>query len=255
MARGIRLIASMIVRNERTRYLGPCLDSLLSFCDEVRVLDDGSTDGSYEMLLERQGVSVLTNAGPTFFEHEGKARQALLEWTLEGSPTHILAIDADEFVASGSQLRKLAIAGRNLIWTLPMQEIWEADEEGLWIRQDGGWREHPVPHFFAVPPARTSDWRILERELACGREPLAIRRRAGRARRAGTEILHFGWTNHSERQRRYDRYARHDAGRFHANAHLESILWPDEKVKVTPRPWPAELDAGAILFKARKERP
>jgi len=194
-------------------------------------------------------VFVHTNTTPTFYAHEGRARQRLLDFTLQGRPSHILAIDADEFVSDGHAVRAAAATDRKqTVWTLNMQEVWKADRERLLIRQDGGWREHGVPIMFAVPDRRDSrHWRIPDRALACGRVPIAALRRQGTARPCGADILHFGWTRETERDARYQRYVEHDNGRFHQNTHLESIMWPDSRVNTTPRQWPDTLSRDAIL--------
>lgn len=242
----MKLVAGMVVHNELSRYLESCLASLLEFCDEVRVLDDRSTDGTYEWLISGaqllRGISAVGNRQEGFYEHEGRIRQQLLDWTLGAQPTHILAIDADEFIADGQVLRNAVenLPGQE-IWTLAMQEIWKADEGALWIRSDGGWRSHNAPILFRVPERLPSNWAIADKQLACGREPVYIRNQFGNALRTGTEILHFGWTNVSERQARYERYAVADGGRFHASAHLQSILWEDRRVRLSRREWPAGL--------------
>lgn len=245
------LIASMIVRNEFGRYMEQCLGHLLEFCDEVRILDDGSDDGSAEWLSEVHHAAVQVQRAPVsgFFAHEGRARQTLLEWTLAGDPSHVLAVDADEFVTDGMAVRRACEGSggtwdvRQMVWTLGMEEVWELDGGCLCVREDGGWRSHPVPVLYRVPEPTQRDhtWVIHDRALACGREPVAVRRVAGLARPSGSDLLHFGWANQAERQARYDRYAAADGGRFHAGAHLQSILWPDDRVELRGREWPAAL--------------
>lgn len=241
----MNLVASLICRNEMDRLLPLAVESLLEFCDEIRVLDDGSTDGTYEWLLGQDRVSVLTNTGPTFFEHEGRARNELLKWTFEANPTHVLAIDADEFVSDGQELRR-SLTRQGMVWTLQMEEVWKADGH-LWIRSDGGWRPHPVPILYALPSQRPASrnkrlqWQVLDRQLSCGREPLAVRHLAGRAIPTHVSILHFGWLDTSKRQERYDRYVTHDGGNFHNLRHLNSIMWEDRQIKLFSKPWPADL--------------
>jgi glycosyltransferase involved in cell wall biosynthesis len=242
----VNLVAGLVVRNELSRYLELCIDSLLEFCDEVRVIDDRSTDGSYEYLISGQQVarkiSAIGNRGPGFYEHEGRLRQQLLEWTLGAEPTHILAIDADEFIADGRMVRQsLEHQPQQEVWTLGMQEIWKADEGALWIRSDGGWRAHETTALFRVPDVLQSNWGIADKQLSCGREPVYVRNQFRSALRTGTEILHFGWTNESERIPRYERYAVADGGRFHASAHLQSILFEDRRVRLKRRGWPVAL--------------
>jgi len=236
----MNLVASVIVRNELQRYLQACIGSLREFCDMVAVLDDGSTDRTGEWLDdnadERLVVKHLAADDAFFAGHEGRRRQALLDFTIKQRPSHILAIDADEFVAEGHLVRAFC-QGTRLVGSLVMEEVWEAGDQ-LLIRQDGGWRPHPVPILYAVI---TDDLVIQDRALACGREPTSVMRMAGRARRTGTSVLHFGWANPDTRQERYDRYAVADKGQFHASRHLESILWDDARVKLASRPWPVGL--------------
>lgn len=252
----MKLIASLIVHNELERYLIPCIEHLTAFCDEIRVFDDGSTDGTQTYLDHLPNVECLSAFRRSFFEHEGRARQKLLDWTFEGDPTHVLAIDADEFVADGPLLRSLLEQPNpSGVWGLNMQEVWGADEYGLVIRQDGGWREHALGIVYSVPPDRTSNrvqrraWRMVDRALACGRTPTAITIAANRSRQGvpAGDILHFGWACQRDRDLRYQRYVTHDSGKFHANSHIESIMWPDDRVELTSRAWPRGIDRAAIL--------
>jgi len=250
----VKLVASLIVRNELGRFLTLALPHLLTYCDEVRVLDDGSTDGSYEYACTFDKVHVLENDGPRFFEHEGQARQLLWEWTLNGDPTHVLAIDADEFISDPKSLLHV-LQRPALAWTLTMEEIWKADEGHLYAREDGGWRAHPVPTLFQVPRVLDNTWVIKNAKLACGREPVAVRNMYRQARKTNVSVLHFGWANEAGRRARYERYAEHDKGNFHASSHLESIMWPDAKVRLRKRGWPLSLDREALLEKVLSPLP
>lgn len=266
----MKLIASLIVKNELGRYLLPCLAHLLTYCDEVRILDDGSTDDwadrlrkngarppltRFDHVIDLDRIHVLRDEVSRFFYHEGAARNALLDWTLLGEPTHILAIDADEFVTDGPALRA-ACEQPVAIHSLDMEEVWRAEDECLCVRMDGGWRPHPIPILFTVPrnAGRDPQFRIQDSALACGREPMSVRARRNTARPTGAQILHFGWANESERVARHHRYAVADGGRFHASTHLDSILWPDEKVVLGGRDWPEGLDRPAVLAAANTPR-
>ena len=233
----MRLIASLIVRNELGRYLGPCIDHLLEFCDEIRVLDEGSTDGWSD-----DRVTCLRNeprAGDAFFQHAAM-RQRLLDFTLEGAPTHILAIDADEFIADGAQLRRSCDNGFGA-YKVCLQEVWRVRDDELDIRQDGGWVEHDVALVWRPDRVLRSDQlKITDRGHATGRTPDVVSALA--TGHTCTSLLHFGWANVGERDERYARYAVGDAGKFHAKAHIDSIMWSDERVRLTPVGWPAALE-------------
>lgn len=238
----MKLVAGLLCRNELSRYLQPCVESLLTFVDEIRVLDDGSTDGSYEWLRGVDGVTVDRLDG-TFFDHEGRARQRLLEFTLAADPSHIVAIDCDELVTDGAAVRR-ACAGRGEVFMVEMQEVWCAEPTCLCVRVDGGWAPRRIGPIFKVPPRLTAGWRIADRPGACGREPLAVAQQV-RSRRRLTYLddvafLHLGWACEVDRAARHARYA--DAAGFgHASKHIESIMWADRRVKLEWRDWPAAL--------------
>ncbi len=251
----MKISASMIVRNEAGRYLPLVLDHLLTFVDEVAVINDASTDRTWG-LLRQPGVRVLDVQESLFSEHEGRARDRLLEWTLEGKPDWILAIDADEVISDGLRLRELAEAAAELIptpvaaWHVGLEEAWSLDVENdcICIREDGGWRTHAVPLFYRAPELAEGQWRFRDLRLACPREPPAVASLPSGD--SGVELLHLGWLNESERQGRFDRYMAVDGGQYHARQHLESIMWPPEWITLRGRSWPPPL----LPFKERIER-
>jgi hypothetical protein len=248
----MNLVASVMVKNERSRYLQACIGSLREFCDLVMVLDDGSTDGSAEWLDDnaddRMAVAHIDPEDGFFAGHEGRRRQLLLDLTIKAKPTHVLAIDADEFVAKGSSVRAFCQLPLPL-GQLVMEEVWTMTPKALGIRQDGGWRPHPVPILFRVDSHDPAHWTIQDRALACGREPTQIRTMR-RPRPTGTEVLHFGWANPDTRAERYERYVEADGGKFHNRRHLDSIMWPDDKVQISERKWPAGLSVkdGVVTY-------
>jgi glycosyltransferase involved in cell wall biosynthesis len=249
----MRLVASMIVRNELDRYLQLSIDHLLTFCDEVRILDDHSTDGTFEWLGSYNKPAIVKlNPGLSFFEHEGVARQALLEWTMLAKPDYVLSIDADEFVGDPDFVQEALTHGWDS-YTLMMDEVWSATPEKLRVRVDGLWGRRPCPILWRAPSTLGGDWVIADRKLACGREPLAVRHT--RRKPSGSLILHFGWARRAERDDRAERYAIHDRGAFHSNEHLQSILWPDEKVQLAEEPWPVGLEPLATKIAERAGRP
>ena len=237
--RSSKLVASMIVKNELDRYLTLAVEHLLTFCDEIRVLDDFSDDGTYEWLLARDGVYVLTNPGESFLTFESDARNELLKWTMVGDPDYVLSIDADEFVGNPQLIRKIVDSPLPApVYTLDMEEVWRVDQN-LHIRTDGAWKSRLCPILWKAPETLTREWMIPPRKLACGREPQKVRRT--KFQRSGSPVYHFGWANVPERQARAERYFEHDQGKFHRDQHLQSILWPDDKVMTRSFVWPEGL--------------
>lgn len=258
----MRLVASLLVRNEIGRYLKLCIGHLAEFCEEIRVVDDASTDHTFDWLADiGHPVDVLQLPRDTFFRNEAAARQEALEWTVRHpTPTHVLAIDADEFVADGQALRRILKESAAPVFNLCMEEVWKASAATLAIRVDGGWRPTWSSCLWRVPHNvdwSHPDWRIRARALACGREPVAVRHMAQTRQAVDTEIslFHFGWANESERAQRYERYQVADGGRFHASSHLASIMWPDEQVRLEAREWPEALTSRrpAILGRANPQ--
>ena len=247
----MKLVTALVVKDEIHRYLPACIGHLLQFSDQIVVLDDGSTDRTGEWLDDNAkgwDQVVVHHVEPEdgfFAGHEGRRRQHLLDLTLAQQPDWVLNIDADEFVTDGQAVRDyIEKQGQaRLVGTLPMEEVWAAEKSALKIRMDGGWRPHPVPCLWsaAMSGMRGRRLQIAQRALACGREPEVVRRHFSRARPTGSSILHFGWANEQGRQARYDRYVEADGGKFHRNAHLDSIMFPDEKVTMEERLWPKAL--------------
>jgi glycosyltransferase involved in cell wall biosynthesis len=269
----VKLYASMIVRDELDRYLPETIDRLLEFCDEIMVLDDGSRDGTADWLREhgrekRRRILVLRNETSVWDQlGEGAARGQLLDFTLvrQPAPDWVLSIDADEWVSDGSALRAF-LEGHDP-WEVPAAvtlricEVWDRRldcdcERGektplnCWdctgrrwgVRTDGGWAPREVPVVWTPPHRKLSaaerwryGWTIPARKLACGREPECVRFLEGSAR-SDVDLLHLGWSNPDERQARYDRYMKLDGGRFHADAHLRSIVEPPT-LEPYPAPW------------------
>ncbi len=238
----MKLTASLIIRNELGRYLKPCIEHLGAFCDEIAIIDDASDDATVHALTI--GGSWLPHGVPVrllpfeqqiFYAHEGRARQRLIDFTLETGATHVLSLDADEFVSDGAALRARLEADPDYpAWQLDIEEVWTANES-LGIREDGGWRTHGLACVWKAP-APGERFTMMDRKLACRRVPEQVLKQ--RSKPTGVSLLHFGWTNPAERQQRYDRYAKHDGGRFHASAHLRSIMWPATRIKLRQRPWP-----------------
>jgi glycosyltransferase involved in cell wall biosynthesis len=252
---GVKLVASLIVRNELRRYLKPCIQHLGEFCDEIAIVDDASDDGTTQALTINANwiphgvpIRLLPFEHPIFYAHEGNARQRLIDFTLETGASHVLSIDADEFISDGAQLRERIEADPNQpVWSLNMEEIWTANQH-LYSREDGGWRSHPLPFVWKAPPAGQR-WTMRDRKLACGRVPTQVMQHGARAKTSGVSILHFGWADPATRKQRYDRYTLHDGGKFHASAHLKSIMWPAARIRLRQRPWPE----GAV-FDGLRER-
>ncbi len=82
----VRISATIIARNEQ-RNIARAIDSV-EFCDEILVVDSGSTDLTTE-IAESLGARVITNEWPGYAAQKNFAAQA-------ASSDWILSLDADE---------------------------------------------------------------------------------------------------------------------------------------------------------------
>lgn len=239
----MNLCASLIVRDELDRYLGPCLDALLEFCDTICVLDDSSTDGWQETLRPGWGAAgarvtvrehtVADRNAHTSFHLHAAARTALMRFTLETDADYVLAIDADEFVTDGAAVRKACDRRPEAVSSV-ITEVWEACDDLLCTREDGGWRQHLIANVWSAARFRGEVLKLTDRGTATGRVPDIVHR--AKVVHSGAHTLHFGWANRADRAERFARYGGPNEG--HASAHVKSIMWPDELVTLKPASWP-----------------
>jgi hypothetical protein len=253
----VNLTASVIVRNEADRYLAACVGALLEFCDRVCILDDGSTDGWEETCAPAWDMSRVTvfrhnvrsrDGAPAFHKHAA-ARNQLLKLTLGTRPTHILAIDADEFVSDGQALRRACEAPGD-VWSLTVEEVWAASSSALFTREDGQWRKHEISIMWRTAKYLRRPLLIRDHGHATGRVPGIVN--AGR--KTGVSLLHFGWANKAKRAVRFERYDVGDGGKFHDRRHIDSIMWPDRRVRLARRGWPVALNGRHAEILARVQR-
>lgn len=256
----LNLCASVIVRDELDRFLGPCLKSLLEFCDTVCILDDSSTDGWEETLRPGWGaagsrVLVRLHSVPDRNDHSSfhlhaAARTSLMRFTLESDIDYVVAIDADELVSDGAAVRKACERGPEAVSTV-ITEVWEACDELLCTREDGGWRQHPIANVWSAGRFRDQALKLTDRGTATGRVPDVVHR--ARAVPSGAHTLHFGWSCRADRAERFARYGGPNEG--HASAHVKSIMWPDSLVTLKPLPWPSWPDGvrGQVFERAQRD--
>jgi glycosyltransferase involved in cell wall biosynthesis len=121
-----KVSATVITFNEE-HDLAACLSSL-SWCDEIVVVDSGSTDRTAEVAV-RHGARVFVVPFQGFSEQKNfAAEQTTSEW--------ILSIDADENVSAELQeeIRLLPLAGTVSGYFIPRKNLWLSHP----IRH-GGW--------------------------------------------------------------------------------------------------------------------
>lgn len=124
----VRISACVIAKDEADR-IGPCLESL-AFCDEIVVLDSGSTDGTPD-LCRAAGARVIETDWPGWVKQKNRAVEA-------ASHDWILSLDADERVDKELRAEIEALRGN----TLGLNGTHRAYEMTRRVFYLGRWIEH-----------------------------------------------------------------------------------------------------------------
>lgn len=236
----MRVLATMVTRNEADRYLDACLNWLGMCVDEVHVYDDQSEDETPEIVLAHDmRLTVRPDDVPTFLEHEGKFRQAAWEaFEKKLQPEDgdwVLAIDADEFVVADEK-ESLALLqdahdaefNREKARIIKFVEVFGMANDVPLVRLDGYWD--------AIAQARFFMWQeggqLEQRPLGGGSQPTYVDRYP-KSVSSRLRIMHFGYARDEDKQVKYQRYR---AVPGHNPMHVESIL------KVGPLvPWQGKV--------------
>lgn len=241
----MRILGSMVARNEEHRYLDACLDWHLEFLDGVHIFDDQSTDGTREMALTRRNAWVDQRADTeaSFMEHEGDFRQAAweaFEMTMQPVPGDwVLSIDADEFFCSPAEDERVALTvlamfaraqDANAV-NVRIDEIFGICDDIPMKRIDGFWGSIAAPRLFAY----NAGGHFANRRMGCGSTPTYVRPVS--AVTLMPSILHYGYAAEPDRHTKYARYTSVSSG--HNSRHVESILRPPTLEALTGDRWPS----------------
>lgn len=213
------LRVSMIVRNEAHRHLEETLSCITEMGAYGYVTDDASDDNSAE-ICEDYGLTVRKHKEPTFWAHEGKARQNHLEWVdsfcKEGD--WILALDADETISDPCDLANVIHSAEMMFndsITLRLYEFWTPTE----YRVDGYWFTTRTPRLYKWQPGG----HITDKEMGCGSEPTYVQK-ASRFHQDRCRLLHWGYVREEDRIRKHAAYTARLGGHGHDTTHVDSII-------------------------------
>ena len=141
--RGPPRVLGLLAFRDEQRFLPGLLENLAAHVDGLIVLDDGSTDGSTELLRDHPLVVELLRVTPGSQAEleDGKNHRALVQAAWAHRPDWLLGIDADERVERDFRARaeeEIARAehdGHAGLW-VPFRELWDAPDQ---MRVDGLW--------------------------------------------------------------------------------------------------------------------
>lgn len=213
------LRVSMIVRNEAHRHLERALTCIKEMGATAYITDDASEDETAQMCQD-YGAAVRINERPLFWEHEGKARQAHLEWVDQfcGEGDWILALDADETLSEPTAIDDVIRSAEKLqdrAIGLHLYEFWTETE----YRIDGYWFGTITPRLYKWQPGG----HIADKPMGCGSEPTYVRSfRVFNQDRCN--LLHWGYLRPEDRVRKHAAYSARLGGHGHDNSHVNSII-------------------------------
>lgn len=179
-------IGAAIITKNAERHLGNVLASV-SFCDQVVVLDSGSTDTTLE-IARAHGAEVHTTPDWPGFGPQKQRAIALLktEW--------ILLLDADEVISpelGASMLKAANLSAGPKVWELNRL----SSLCGHWVRHSG-WHPEWIARFYRRGSAKMSDDLVHE-----------SLRFEGKTGRLDGLMLHHSYDDMSDVLRKLDSYS------------------------------------------------
>lgn len=199
-----RLLALLACRDEM-RHLPGFLRNVGPQVDGIVALDDGSTDGSAE-LLERapEVLEVLRNPpARAAWDEMGNFRR-LVEAALRHRATWAVSVDADERLERQfrAHAERIIATGDHLAYAVRLRELWGSRDR---YRADGIWGRKAPPRLFAVRPGQA----FSDAALHAPKVPIEAVRSAS-VGRADLEVYHLRMIEPEDRRARRERYERLD---------------------------------------------
>jgi glycosyltransferase involved in cell wall biosynthesis len=206
----VRLLALLAVR-DGMRHLPGLIRNVAPQVDGIVALDDGSRDGSAELLAECDAVLELLRVSPDRPDwDEVGNHQALVAAAHRHAAEWILCVDADERLERDFRDRAERVIRRGRLlgysaYAVRLRDLWDEPDR---YRVDGIWRHKAVARLFRA----REDHEFDPRPLHALKAPLQARRR-GRFPLADLNLYHLGMLHPEDRAARRRRYEVADPGR------------------------------------------
>jgi len=218
-----KIVLSMIVHNECGRYLDQLLENAKKFVDDILIIDDASTDNTFQLceeILKGFPHTIIKNK-KSMFKHEYRLRMKQWKETLKLNPGWILSLDADEILEdSFKDIVKYLISVDDIdVYNFRLFDMWNEKQ----YREDEYWDAHNRHMTFMLRYQPKFKYKFKKTNQHCGRLPCNLFKLKNAD--IDVRIKHFGWARESDRKAKYDRYKQLDKGAKCGNAgQYESIL-------------------------------
>lgn len=228
----VDLTVAAIVKDEAGRFLPAALAAWTEFADRVVVLDDGSSDGTPDLLEDAGCIWKTRQIG--LWGNETTARRALWEYAVANTRDWLLILDADMVPADDP---KPVLAGDSGAFRL--FDIWGPGE----YRDDAWWNAHNDLQMWAFRAGtrKYMPWTWEERGIHAYRCPSNAMKVFPDVCEVGVALLHYAYATPELRAAKTAQYRAvwDDLGRserFHAST-IEDPAPRTKPLPFKPR-WP-----------------
>ena len=200
---GEKIVGMMRVKNE-ARWIRAVLESALQVCERIYVLDDHSTDGTFDR-CQQAGERVLVYSSAFHSLDEARDKNWMLEVIrLATNAEWVLAIDGDELLVDHEQLIATAESGRADCYALRVLYLWDRKDQ---VRTDGVYGRFWRPSLFRLGAKGSFRSTRNGGNFHCGNVPGDL---LAKSQRSDVRLLHFGYMDARDRRRKFDWYNEND---------------------------------------------